>query len=132
MPQMKMHRNHRLASTSGHVIQFRKGEPVAVPESLVKEALSVGAVMIDEAELERLMPEEVVLKAAPVGTERDMAILAAFKAISDRNERDDFTAAGMPTQAAVAGVTGFKPDKKELPRLWAQYLEALALAKEAA
>lgn len=124
MPEMKMHRNFRLASVSGHVIMFKKGEVVDVPKPAVKDALAAGGMVVSEADLDDVLPEEQEAKAVPQGDERESAILTAFQTLIEKNEREDFTAAGMPTKSAVDAATGFKADKKELGRLWTQFQEA--------
>jgi hypothetical protein len=44
----------------------------------------------------------------------------------ERNERTDFSAAGVPTAAAIAKIVDFKVHPKEISVVWQQYHEAKA------
>lgn len=112
---MKLNRKYRLASTTGHVIVFAKGEEVMVPDMVVREAVDIGAEFVDAKEREEVFKEPEGEPVTPVNpAERQDAIIAAIDAISERNNRDDFTATGNPTMKAIEAETGFKIDKGEL------------------
>jgi len=113
--KMKLNRNYRLASTLGHVLVFKKGEEIEVPDVIVREAIDIGAEFIEKEARDEVFKEpEGPPKTPVVPAERQDAILAAISAIEESNDRDDFTATGNPTMKAVERETGFKVDKGEL------------------
>jgi len=113
--KMKLNRNYRLASTLGHVLVFKKGEEIEVPDIIVREAIDIGAEFIEKEARDEVFKEpEGPPKTPVVPAERQDAILAAISAIEESNDRDDFTATGNPTMKAVERETGFKVDKGEL------------------
>lgn len=113
--KMKLNRNYRLASTLGHVLVFKKGEEIEVPDIIVREAIDIGAEFVEKEARDEVFKEpEGPPKTPVVPAERQDAILAAISALEERNDRDDFTATGNPTMKAVERETGFKVDKGEL------------------
>lgn len=116
MPYFTYHRDHTLATTRGHVLDFKKGEKIWVPPECVRFVLEIGAVpedaMVDD---EKKAPED------PQGDERKDSIRSAFELLVARNSREDFNATGVPTIAAVTDLAGFKVDKHELKALWAEF-----------
>ncbi len=113
--KMKLNRNYRLASTLGHVLVFKKGEEVEVPDVIVREAVDIGAEFVEKEARDEVFAEPKVGPATPVNPkERQESIIAALEAIEERNNRDDFTATGNPTMKAIQDVAGFKIDKGEL------------------
>lgn len=113
--KMKLNRNYRLASTLGHVLVFKKGEEIEVPDVIVREAIDIGAEFVEKEARDEVFKEpEGPPKTPVVPAERQDAILAAISAIEESNDRDDFTATGNPTMKAVERETGFKVDKGEL------------------
>lgn len=112
---MKLNRNYRLATTLGHVIVFKKGEEIDVPDTIVRAAIDIGAEFCNEGAREEVFKEPEAGPVTPVvPAERQDAIIEAIAAISERNNRDDFTATGNPTMKAIQEETGFKIDKGEL------------------
>ena len=124
MPDFVLHRNYALRSMSGHMINFIKGEPTWVPPVCVKEAVAIGAQPLD-GPVDVLEPETQVV-VDPSGDERKQLIFAAFEDMEAKNEREDWTASGMPRDAALEKVLGFKVDTKERNALWLEYREAKA------
>lgn len=119
MPEFVLNRNHTMRSLYGHIINFKKGEPVYVPPVCAREAASIGAEAIGE-KVDPLGDEEVA--AAPMSPdEREANILAAFAMMQERNERDDFTANGAPAKSALVKLLGFDVDKKEYEPLWKSF-----------
>jgi hypothetical protein len=109
---MVLNRNYRLASTLGHIIQFKKGEPCEVPDVLVKSVIEIGGEFVGEGK--DVFAEESA-PAQPVNPlERQAQLIKAVEALVLRNDRDDFGASGNPTLKAVCAEVGFKVDKVEL------------------
>lgn len=123
---MVLNRNYVHASLMGHAIRFVKGQPVNVPNSVVREIVAIGGLRADG---EDAIPEpEKVIDATPVNPlDREDAILIAFEALMDKNARDDFTGTGMPKLAAVTREAGFRVDKTELNKAWQVRADRIAL-----
>jgi hypothetical protein len=120
-----LNRNFTLATTKGHVIEFKKGVPTNVPKAVYQDALSIGAQPPDGSE--PVVDDDKKKDAAPQDpAERNPLILAAIEALIDRNEREDFTAAGSPTVDAVSKEVGFKVAAKEIAGQWQAYHEKKA------
>lgn len=119
MPNFVLNRNYSLRTLVGHIIDFKKGAVTYVPPACVKDAVAIGAVCPD-GEVDVLDPEETV--AVPLSVEeRQEKIIAAFKVLEERAQRNDFTAAGSPTKAALIKELGFDSEKKEYEPLWVAY-----------
>ncbi len=123
MPNMVLNRNHMMSTTTGHMIGFKKGVPVHVPPSLVKEAIGIGAEAVDEkgaqeikdkfeADAPKGRPE------VPVGEVREAKIREVLEDIMARNETSDFTAAGRPKLDSINAELDFKVSKDEVTPLW--------------
>jgi len=124
---MIMNRNVTLASTLGHIINFHKDEPVAVPAILVKEAAGMGAVPVDGSDphAEPVSNEP----AQPVSpSDRLVAIREVIDLMVETNMREDFTASGTPKLSQVSDAVGFKVDRTEVARAWKD--RSLELADE--
>lgn len=119
MANFVLNRDYVLRTLAGLSVRFVKGEPVFVPKPLEKEAVSIGAVCIDEEV--NVLEDEVEEVAEPVGEDRTLKLFDAFKLLSARNEREDFTAQGMPATKAVQALVGFKPDRAEISLAWDEY-----------
>jgi hypothetical protein len=120
MPEFVLNRNHSMRSLFGHVIDFKKGQPVYVPPICAREAASIGAECVG-GKVDVLDPEAAaVIPMSP--DERQENILAAFKLMEERGQRSDFAASGTPNKAALAKLLGFDVDKKEYETLWTAYV----------
>lgn len=104
-----MHRDRTIASVMGHAIEFKKGVATHVPPTMYKEVMEAGA----EPE------EDLELPAELTAGERLALIKAAMEEIVKRDNREDFTAAGVPHTTAVAAVCGYTISAKERDRVWA-------------
>ena len=112
-----LNRNRTYASTMGHSIEFKKGEPTYVPPALWAEVQTIGAVPEEE------IPEDETVKTnEPTDPhKRTEDILAAIELVATRNTRDDFGANGSPHVRALAVVLGWKPTPQERDLLWARF-----------
>lgn len=131
MPQMVLNRNHVLNSTLGHCIAFKKGEPVGVPPALVKQALALGAELMQAEEKEDFLPEETVrTKLIPQGDERETLVFDVFRRLEERNDPLEFTAGGKPKFKVVSTEAGFRVDAQETADLWQKYAEYKAATNQ--
>ena len=123
MSEFVLNRDHRLISTTGHTIQFRKGEPVYVPAVCRAEAIGIGAQPTD-GNTDILEDEKVIIELT--AEERNEQLIKAFKILQERNGRGDFTGQGLPSIPALKKLVEFEPDKKEVETLWTAFKEELA------
>jgi hypothetical protein len=121
MPDMTLNRNYTLVSFAGRVINFEKNKPVYVPPQCVKEALAIGAQGVDE-KLDILDPEAKEETAYTLD-ERLELIKATFPELEAANERESFTAQGVPTVGAIEAITGFDVNAKERDAAWTAYVQ---------
>ena len=117
MPWFTLNRNYTLSTTKGHSVNFKKGERTWVPQSIVAEALSVGA--IPEVPID-VLPED---KDTPVvvDAKRKEVVFAAFEKLLLRSNRGDFTASGHPHPRKLEEIVGFDMPQRERETLWEQY-----------
>lgn len=114
-----MHRDRTIASTCGLSVEFKKGVPTHVPPGMYQDVLAAGGIPEEE------IPENEMPKGKPTPeqlAEREQAMFAAFKKIVDGNQREDFTAGGVPTQAALSRELGWTAQAKERDAAWIKYL----------
>ena len=122
MPDMILNRNYDLRSIAGRVINFAKGAPVYVPPECVKEALAIGAEGVDE-KLDYLNPEKT--PEVPLSADEIKALaVEAFAELEATNNRDDFTAQGLPTPTAIEALVGVKLTNQMRDDLWVEYVQA--------
>lgn len=121
MPEMIMNRNFTLDTNLGHRIRFVKGEKIGVPKDCEKLALSFGAEHVVSEDREAALPVEPKEVVIPEGDDRETTIFNAFAVMEERNEREDFNAAGAPNIAPLSAIVGFKVDKGERVKLWNDY-----------
>lgn len=120
-----LNRNYTLATTKGHVIQFVKGVPTAVPKSVYNDAIAIGAQPPDGTAPD-IKDEDEKSDIPQDPAERNPLIYAAILKLVKRNEREDFTAAGSPTVDAVTREVGFKVAAREIAPQWQAYHDAEA------
>lgn len=116
--EMVLNRNYTMATTLGHTIQFKRGVPTHIPPILRSQAIAIGAIPADGSDPD-VLQDEVHANAAPVDPmERIDAVRKAIEQIVRRNERLDFTAAGIPNVAAVSQAAGWKVGAREIAQEW--------------
>ena len=130
--KMVLGRNHLLATTMGHMIKFRKGEPTDVPPDCVPSAVAIGAQPADGS-------DPGVITEAPPNNEgpadaaaREKEAMTALEILVERNARSDFTAAGVPSTDAMKRVLGYEITANERNLRWQTFCDQKAAEKEAA
>ncbi len=126
MPLFTLHRNYVLRTTTGHAIEFRKGQPTHVPQLLINAAISIGAVPVEG--MDSVSPEEpeaVILTPA----QRKAALFAAFETMAKRDDRADYTASGTPNAKRLPALTGFEVQLGERDAAWTEF-RAIAQANK--
>lgn len=119
MPDMVLNRSHTLRSLAGRIINFEKNTPTWVPPECVPEALAIGAEGVTE-KLDILKDETPVENVQSL-EERKEKVFSAFKVMSTREVRGDFTGQGVPNIKVIAGLAGFEIAGKERDDLWREF-----------
>ena len=103
---MTLNRNFTVRSTLGHMLTFKKGEPLPVPLIMVRTCAEVGAARVDGADALTHEEDAVpMIQTADPGA-RMQDVRAALERIIERNDRDDFTAGGVPIVKNVSAEVG--------------------------
>ena len=130
MPQMVLNRDHTLISTLGHIITFKKGQPVGVPYALIGAARDIGATSVDDdiqkfeegkLEVEKQVEAEKQLVAGDPEY-RKKKLFAAFAQIIAEKTTENFDALNKPHAATVSKLAGFRVEVAERNEAWAEYL----------
>ena len=112
-----LNRNRTIASTLGHTIEFKKGEPTYVPKELWAEVQTIGAVpeseIIEEARTATSEPSDPIV--------REAAIMLAFNQLVLGAKRESFSGTGVPHAKALVSQMGFAIDNKERDALWQKF-----------
>ena len=121
--EMVMDRNYTVRSTLGHMITFRKGEPIPVPVIMVRSCGEYGARRVDGDDVFAPPPERPRQKQAVDPSERLADVRGAIERIVERNNSHDFTSGGTPKTTAVTEEIGYKADFTEVKKAWQQFNE---------
>lgn len=114
------HRDRVIASTSGHILGFKKGVPTHVPPEAIKDVIAAGGMPEDET-FDPDPPKGSGPQEPTDPTERQLALFTAFETLIKRNRREDFTAGGMPHQKALAVELGWPVAAKERDAAWVEF-----------
>ena len=111
--KLVLNRDYTMTTNKGHVICFVKDVPTHVPPVVYNEAIAIGALPADGKNADVI--EDDRKDQTPIDpADRAPLILMAIEALFERNEREDFTAAGAPTVDAVSKEVDFKVSAKEI------------------
>lgn len=123
MPNYTLSRTHVLVTLSGRAIEFKKGQPTHVPQECVRDAVAIGAVPSDGSDVAKVFEadEDSLPKAPTNPAERQEKIMNSMRLLIERNDRDDFSASGLPNLKVLERMLGWKVDKKELHAVWMSY-----------
>src|SRR5690606_22283912 len=121
MPQMKSLRTFRLASTTGHVVQFIANEARDVHPDLVQEAMAHGCVLVDPAD-QPFYDDLARAKVDFTGDIRKSMLYLAVKSLAEENDTRKFDAGGSPKAAVVGDMLGLTIGKREVNDMFQQYL----------
>lgn len=114
-----LNRNYSLATGTGHIVDFVKGQPVYVPEEMHKAALVIGAEAVGVKM--NVLDEEPVAKQVPQGLARESAISDAIIILVEENNPKDFTANGRPNIKRIEALIGFDITTEERDTFWAKH-----------
>lgn len=110
MPKYVSYRDITVSSVMGHSIEFKKGVPTNCPTTMHAELLAIGIIP------EEPLTEEPVVEGTQAPQDplaREAALFKAFEKIVLRNDRNDFTAVGIPHLSPLEKELGWKVDSKE-------------------
>lgn len=110
-------RNYTLRTTLAHTIFFAAGKPTRCPNSVLDQAIAVGIIPCDQAD----MPSDGLDGVLPVeatGSARIQQIRTVIEALMRRNGRNDFTASGLPNIKVVNEALQYRIDITELGKVW--------------
>ena len=125
MAEFVLGRTHTHRSLMGHIINFKKGQPVWVPPVCHREVSAIGAMPVKGDRVDPL-DDEPQEKPELTAEERQDQLVAAFKILQSRNARDDFTGQGVPSVSALRKIIDdFVPDRREVEEVWRNYLDEL-------
>ena len=95
----------------GYMIGFKKDVPMYVPP-LAREACLAKGIMPVDGEIPIVKEEEKPQE--PIGPERKRQIKAGIKVLMEKNDTNDFTAGGVPKEAALRRDLGFRMNRREI------------------
>jgi hypothetical protein len=87
----------------------------------VKEALAIGAENIDETGDKTILGDEKEEIVPLSAQEREAKIKEAFRVISGRQQRGDFTGQGAPNVKVLSSLTGIELTRADVDPLWEEY-----------
>ena len=123
MPMMKMNRNYRVATKTGHIIRFKKGEETPVPNNgvVIEECQKFVAEFCDSTEAQdREDLVERIAKSVPTPKEKEEAIKGLMQKMLDNQEayREHFTAANRPSQKYISSKLDINITAQEVTDAW--------------
>lgn len=116
-------RNRMVASTMGHTIEFKAGEPTYVPPLMHKEVMDLGIDPVDDdydPEADKKASGAVQRPVDP--KELQAAVFVAFEKVLARGVREEFDASSAPHVKAVIKETGWKVTQKERDAFWTEFM----------
>lgn len=120
---MVSNRDYTLHTTKGHTVAFKRGVERLVPRAVVKDAMAVGIIPVDD--VESIQSGGDAAPSAPQMTpaEEDELIKEAMLMMMERNSGDDFTAGNKPQVSVLKRETGIEEiDAERRDELWEQVL----------
>jgi hypothetical protein len=114
-----MHRNRTIVSTSGHAVEFVKGELTHVPPAMYEQVMAAGAVPEEELDLDP--KEEGKVEEPTDPATRQKALFAAMEKVTLRGKREEFTASGAPHAKVLSNELGWTVSNKERDTAWAAF-----------
>lgn len=129
MPMMLSLRKHRIASLSGHIVEFEPNVPVFVPDPAVSEAMAAGCVPVDPSDI----PFYEDMDRAKVefqGDVRRSIVYLAIQAIVGANDLKEFDGGGVPRHEAVSTRVGFPVAREEVVATYQMFTAARAEGRE--
>lgn len=115
-------RNITVGGTQGYAIEFKAGVPQEVPKRMWDDCMQRGILPEDDLPDDAVVPAGTIPDDAAVVESR---ILDAFKTVSARQQRGDFTGTGHPSVAVISQLAGFPVDRKMMTPIWEKHRGSL-------
>lgn len=122
MPLLVLNRNYVLRSLAGRSFEFRKGVAVDIPEMCYREAIAIGATPADGSD-PNVLEDEKFDRAPSDPTTRRNDIMKAILQIVGKNDRQEFSAGGLPHVDAVREFIGYSVSREEIQVVWQAYCQ---------
>lgn len=111
-------RDFTVSSLTGHTLRFKKDEPRFVPAAVRRECLRHGIIPVEGEEMPIKDEGKKDPNPPPIGEDRDIAIQEAIELLIERDDRGDFTGAGIPKVEAIEKICEFNIDAGERDRIY--------------
>lgn len=121
MPDMISLRSFRLASKSGHTLQFEANKPRFVPDAVTLEAMAAGCVRVD-GEGQPVNDDTPRGNVALAGTIRQSVLYLFLKRTRKENKVANFDAGGVPKLDVINRATGLDVGGAERTDAWRRLL----------
>lgn len=120
---MKSLRTFTLNSTRGHSVRFVANETTQVPEALVQEAMGLGCVPMDTADIPFIdqIDRSRIDFPAPL---RQSLIWMTMEVLVKENNQKNFTGGGVPRAEVISDRLGFSVPQETVAATWQDYLTA--------
>lgn len=125
MPILVLNRNYVLRSLAGRSFEFRKGQPIDIPEICYKEAIAIGATPADGSD-PNVLEDDKINRAPSDPTTRRNDVMKAILHIVQKNDRQEFSAGGVPHVDAVKAFVGYSVGREEIQTVWLAYCQDLS------
>lgn len=129
MPNMISLRTFRMASLSGHVVQFESNVPKFVHDDAVSEAMAQGCVPADSADAP-FIEDTLRAKVEFQGDIRKAMIHIAIDLLVKKNDAKDFDGGAVPKVASVAARLGYEVSRQEVIDIYQQYMQGKSEGRE--
>ena len=125
MPMMLMLQTRRIASTSGHAVQFTSKVPHFVPREMVRECLHAGAVICDESGQIVADDDTTVKRVEFAGDLRVSLLYLLYQRLIKENKSANFTSGQVPKVEIVSRCLAFDVNAKEVKKTWQDFQTAI-------
>jgi hypothetical protein len=131
MPEMISLRNYRLATTTGHVLNFEANKPRYVPDAAVAAAMAAGCALVN-ADEQPFYDDTARATIEFAGDLRRSLIYLACKAIAEGNDTKYFDSSGTPKHDVVGDRIGLTLSQKEVRTAYEMYTSCRAEGRDPA
>jgi hypothetical protein len=123
MPKMLSLRSFRLATLTGHVVQFVANEPKDVPDAVVKYAMEAGCVPVNKEDVP-YYDDTRKIDVEFQGDIRRSIIWLVIDAIATENDPKKFDGGGLPKHEVICDRLGYTVARDEIRTIYQLYLGA--------
>lgn len=114
-------RHYTLRTKAGHCLRFKPNEPVAVPDSVVSEALALNIIPVDGSDVRTADDAAPLQKVVIAGLLRDALALHCIDDLVKMNDVEQFDGGGRPKVAVINQATGLSLSAADRNDYWDKY-----------